>query len=114
MINFFKSIAFYFSKKIHLTKLKVLLCIPILIASLTSFILTIDLEEGKVHFSDMVKNQNEFYALLLFLILLFIIDLIYEFVTNKSADKRRKDVIEVLKDQTISEDLKKTYLGNQN
>ncbi|WP_419212612.1 hypothetical protein ACNR9Q_00445 [Maribacter sp. X9] len=111
MIKIFKKIGFFFAKKIHLSKIKVLLTIPLILAIIASITLEIDFEKYFLKFSKDSSPYGEFLTLCILIVILIIIDLIHD--RSESNKKGRKMEIDakVLADPNISEELKEKFLS---
>lgn len=110
MIAIFKKIGLYFAKKIHLSKFKVLLSLPILFAVITSFTIKLDWNNKIANYNRDAQTYNEFITIIILLVILVLIDLIYEFLNNRYKERRRKQRISILMNSEISDRLKELYL----
>ena len=108
MIRLLKKIALFFIRNVHLSKFKLLISIPVLLALITS--ITIDVTSNSFKFSKDSESFKELLAILIFLIILVIIDLVYDLLNKKENTSRRRDLITILKDDSILDEIKDKYL----
>ena len=113
MVGFLKKIALYFAKKIHLSKLKVLLSIPILFTVLASFLFEIDWSNKKFSISKDSHTFKEFITVLILLLILILIDLIYELIEGKRKEREDNREIELLSNPNVSDRIKESYLNRK-
>jgi len=111
MVGVLKKIGLYFAKKIHLSKLKVLLSIPILFTVLASFLFEFDWQNNKISFSKDSHTYNEFLTVLILIVILIVIDLIYELIDNKRKERAEIREIELLSNPKVSDSIKESYLN---
>ncbi len=114
MVGFLKKIALYFARKIHLSKLKVILSIPILLTVLASFLFEIDWNNKKFSVSKDSHTYKEFITVLILLLLLILIDVTYEFIEGKRKEREDIREIELLSNPNVSDSIKESYLKRKN
>ena len=111
MINILKKIGLYFAKEIHLSKFKLLITIPILIAVLSSFTFDINWETSSLNYSKDHQDYSEFITLIIFIVTLVIIDVVYVIINNNYKSKRRERRIRILENPNLTDSLKEIFLN---